>query len=411
MVTLLAIAALTLFAGLSYYIGRSLIYPPFAMAACWASFLAFLACSRSYLFGLHDETALFFVIGVLAFCTGGVLTHYLYRPYQRRVSFDPTRVRKVLDVLLGALLVAFPFYWHFITELVSAGQTQTFWVALRGALIDESTEALSGFSVMDNVVVLADLTVILAWYHRDRYKWRAWAAFSFFVVYNVLTAGRAGFVFVILCLFTMEVLKARKIPWRAIAVLVLVFAIAFFGLAILVRKAGATPDASLADNIPVLVEGFQLYTIGGLVAFDNLYQHPSAIQPTQNIDRNFRIAVNKLGWRTTIPYLHAEFSTVGPSGVDMNVYTIYFSYFPQLGTAGSLLLMCMLGAGVTFAYLKAITGGPQAVIIFAILFYAIPLSGYAEYYFMNLNFLGKMVLLTFVCYGFSSRQSATPLPC
>ena len=51
--------------------------------------------------------------------------------------------------------------------------------------------------------------------------------------------------------------------------------------------------------------------------------------------------------------------------------------------------------------------GPQAVMIFAILFYAIPLSGYAEYYFNNLNFLAKMVLLTFICYGFRHREPIT----
>ena len=133
---------------------------------------------------------------------------------------------------------------------MSAGQNDTFWVALRGALIEESTEAISGFSVMDNVVVLADLTVILAWYHRDTERWRAWAAFAFFIVYNVLTAGRAGFVFILLCLFTIEILKRGKVPWRAVVVFALVFAITFFGLAVLVRKAGANPDASFSENLP-----------------------------------------------------------------------------------------------------------------------------------------------------------------
>ena len=75
------------------------------MAASWASFLGFLACSRSYLFGLHDETSFFFVIGVLAFCTGGVLIHYHYRPNRRTIWYDPIRVRKILNILLAVLLV------------------------------------------------------------------------------------------------------------------------------------------------------------------------------------------------------------------------------------------------------------------------------------------------------------------
>jgi oligosaccharide repeat unit polymerase len=236
-------------------------------------------------------------------------------------------------------------------------------------------------------------------------------AFAVFLLYNLLTAARAGFVFVLVCLFTMEVLRHRRISWRFLMSFALVFILAFFGLAILVGKAGANTDSTLTENTPMLLEGFELYALGPLVAFDNIYQHPSAIQPTQNIDRNFRIAANKLGYRTEVPYLHAAFSTVGPSGVDMNAYTIYFSYFFQLGTLGSIMMMLMLGSVVTWSYCRAIGGGPQAVIIFGILFYAVPMSGYAEYFFNQLNFLAKMLLLTFICYGFSSRKSVDPLPC
>lgn len=411
MVTILAIAALALFAGLGYYVGRSLLYPPFAMAACWAALLVFHACSRSYLFPIHEQTTMFYVVGALAFCAGGLFVHYFYRPQDTTINYDRARVRNILNVLLVILVVAFPFYWRFVTQLVSAGPTGAFWVILRQQLIEESTEALSGFSLMDNMVVLADLTVMIAWYHRGSERWRAGLAFILFLLYNLLTAARAGFVFVLVCLFTMEALRHRRISWKFVAGFALVFVLAFFGLAILVGKAGASSDATLSENAPMLVEGFQLYTLGPLVAFDNLYQHPSAIPPTQNIDRNFRIAANKLGYHTEVPYLHAAFSTVGPSGIDMNAYTIYFSYFPQLGTLGSLVMMLMLGALVTWSYCRAIGGGPQAVIIFAILFYAIPLSGYAEYYFMNLNFLGKMILLTFVCYGLTTRRSRVPLAC
>lgn len=316
-----------------------------------------------------------------------------------------------MSVFLLILCIAFPFYLRFITDLVADAASGSFWVDLRDMMIEEHTDTLSGFSLMDNMVVLADITVLIAWFHRDTEKWRTWAAFAFFITYNVLTAGRAGFVFILLGLFAIEGMRQRRIPWRPLLILGLVFVVAFFGLAILVNKAGATVDESLADNIPALVSGFQLYTLGGLVAFDTLYRQPSAVEPTQNIDRSFKILAKKIGIKTEVPYLHADFVPVGVSGIDINVYTIYFSYFPQLGALGSVAIMSLLGAVLTWAYFKAVVGGPQAIIMFAVLFYGIPMSGYAEYYFNNLNFLAKMLLATFLCYGLRSQRQESAAPC
>jgi oligosaccharide repeat unit polymerase len=411
MVTTLAIICLTILAGIGFHIEPSPVYPPFAMAASWASLLCFHAFSRSLLFGIHEETLFFYVAGVAAFYVGGLSSHFFWRPHPRTVRYDPVRVRNVLTIFLLVLGIAFPFYMRFISDLVAEVASGSFWVVLRNQLIEESTDAVSGFSLMDNMVVLADITVLIAWFHRDNGKWQARAAFVFFLVYNLLTAGRAGFVFVLVCLFTIESVRQRRIPWRPLAALTLVFIFAFFGLAILVRKAGASTEESLAENVPALVEGFQLYTAGALVAFDNLYRHPSVIPPTQNIDRTFNILAKKLGFHTEVPYLHAEYSTVGKSGLSTNVYTIYFTYFPQLGAIGSVAMMFLLGAGLTSAYFSAAGGSPRGVIMFAILFYGIPLSGYSENYFNNLNFMAKTLLATFLCYGFASRRRELDAPC
>jgi hypothetical protein len=73
--------------------------------------------------------------------------------------------------------------------------------------------------------------------------------------------------------------------------------------------------------------------------------------------------------------------------------------------------MLLLGAGVTWSYCRAMAGGAAAVIIFAILFYGVLLSGYAENFLLNLNFLAKMLIFTFVCYGFSSQRPKRTLQC
>lgn len=400
MVTTLAILGLVMVAGISRHLEPSPLYPPFAMAACWAVFLGFHACSRGLLFPIHEETLAFFALGAAAFCGAGFVVHFFFRPGAAAAPYHPARVRTILSFFLLILALALPFYVRFINQLVADADSGSFWIDLRDRLIAEHTDTLGSFSLMDNMVVLANLTVLVAWYHRKTERWRAGAAFVFFLVYNVLTAGRAGLVITLVSLFTIEVLRQRRIPWRPLLALGLVFVIVFCGLAILVNKAGATVDDSLVENLPALVAGFQLYAIGGLVAFDTMYQHPGMIAPTQNIDRNFRIMAKKMGVRTEIPYLHAQFVTVGPSGINTNVYTIYFSYFPQLGAAGSVAMMALVGALVTWAYLRAASGEAQAVILFSLLFYGIPLSGFSENYFNGLNFMAKMLVVTFFCYRF-----------
>ena len=416
MVTILAITCLLLFAGISRCLERSLLYPPFAMAGCWALLLFLHACS-GLLLPLHEETLCFYVAGAVAFCLGGFVVHFFYPPGRASVAYDRSRVRNILTIFLLILTVGFPSYLSFITGLVgdwgsgSLWASGGFWVILRQRLIEEQAEALGGFSGMDNLVVIADVTALIAWYHRDTEKWRAGAAFAFFLAYNLLTAGRAGFVSILLALFAIEVIRRRRVPWRPMVALALVFVVAFFGLALLVGKAGANTNDSLSESAPVLIDGLELYAVGSLVAFDHLYLHPGTIPPTQNIDRNFRILAGKFGFRSEVPYLHADFRTVGAAGIGTNTYTIYFTYFPQLGTAGSLAMMLLLGVMVTGAYCRAAGGEPQAVILFATLFYGIPLSGYSENYFLNLNFLTKMALVLACCYRSAARPAGHSLAC
>ncbi len=354
---------------------------------------------------------MFYLLGVLGFCLGGCAVHFWLRPEPATAEWDGRRVSRVLNLLLAVLCIGFPFYWRYISGLLSDAAASDLWISLRAQLLAEHLETVSGFSAMDNLTVVADLTVLIAWYHRDTEKVRAWAAFVVFAVYNVLTAGRSGFVSVLVSLFTIELMRVRRIRWRSTLILGTVLVVAFCGLGILLRKAGADQADTLAENAPALVKGVQLYAIGGVVAFDKMYEHPGLIPATQNIDRNFRIAASKLGIREEIPILHPEFTTVDVNGGNINVYTVYYSYFPEFGTLGSVFMMALLGALVTWAFFKALSGHPRPVIFFALLFYGIPLSSYNENYFMNLNFLVKMFVLTCCCYGLPIRHRRCAAPC
>jgi oligosaccharide repeat unit polymerase len=194
-------------------------------------------------------------------------------------------------------------------------------------------------------------------------------------------------------------LKEKKPNWKVITALALAFVITFAAIAILVRKGDVDKNASFVENLPAVADGFLWYALGGLVGFDTIYHHPTQIEANQNLDRYFRVIAKKFDNRIEVPPVHSEYVTIGPGG-NMNVYTAYFSYYPQLGFFGTTLVLLLLGAFLVWTFLAAQSRNPQAAILFSVLFAGLVLTGYAENLLLNLNFLAKMFFVTWLMYRF-----------
>jgi oligosaccharide repeat unit polymerase len=185
-----------------------------------------------------------------------------------------------------------------------------------------------------------------------------------------------------------------------------VFVLIFSGLGILVRKGEARPEASLTENVPALVDGFLWYSLGGIVAFDTVLHEPTRVPPTQSVFRPILVAGSKLGLRHSVPQLHAEYVPIGP-GKDMNIYTMYFSYVPEFGVAGTMLVMFVLGAAITAVYWWARKGNTIATLMFSVLFAGIVLSAFAENLVSTMNFTAKLLIFAWALYAWAGRPTAS----
>ena len=139
--------------------------------------------------------------------------------------------------------------------------------------------------------------------------------------------------------------------------------------------------------------------LGGVVAFDAVVQYPTSIAAVWSIWRVFQLTANKFGASFDVPSVHAQYTDISDD-YNGNVYTIYFSYYPDYGLAGVCAIMLVLGAVVTVIYQKAIQGNPRSVLLYAFVFSGIVLSGFSEYFFLGANFWFKAVLYTVLAYRF-----------
>ena len=203
-------------------------------------------------------------------------------------------------------------------------------------------------------------------------------------------------------LVCIDWINNRRLRWRPLAAMLLSLMLIFGAMAIALQKGEARADATLAENFVPVAEGVVLYAGGGIVAFDRVVRDPSSVPHNWQITRVFFQVANNLGARLEVPPLHAEYADVGPDGLSQNVYTMYFAYY-DLGIAGMMLTVAVLGFAATLLYRKALKGDKVLTIVYGFVFGSLLLSPYSETLFMGLNFGVKIWAIAWLVYEGPSR--------
>jgi oligosaccharide repeat unit polymerase len=293
------------------------------------------------------------------------------------------------------IVVAVPFCYRWITSF-SSGYGSNLLLAARVALLEDTNKEDTGSIIFNNFASLSIMVAMIAFYESDHGKKRSFIAIASALALNLLTGGRAGIVSLIFALVCLDWIKNRRIHWKHLAVMFLIFVISFSVIAIYLGKAGARGDAPLSENIVPVAQGFVLYAAGGLIAFDRVIREPNIIPHNWQINRFFLQTMNKLGARFEVPSLHAQFVSIGPA-FPLNVYTFYFAYL-DWGYVGMMGILATLGLTITLSYRKAIDGSLIASLVYSTLFGGLITSIFNEGLLFNLNFLLKLYALYWLLY-------------
>ena len=403
----LVIMLLLLLLAANRAISGSLLYPPCVYTAVWLVSLTALVVSGDTFYPVVPEALLVYLTGAVAFSLGGLVAFTL-RSSPLPVPRQPQQIRQtraVLDMALLVVLVGLPFYVRDIMGTFDIFDVRVF-AELRIAAVAESESSERAFSLLRNLVVLAQFVAMAMHYENDgtRYrKWRSYFAILLAITYGVLTGSKGPAVTLMIGLMFVSFIRKQRVSLLTLGWVVGMVFLFFSGGLLLVNYIGIAADLSI-DTFRLVAETVQYYWLSGLVAFNRIVQMPNSLESTQTLGRFFLETANGFGARFTIPSIHAEFTPVSASQ-ETNIYTIYVSYFKDHGWFGLIIGMSVLGAAVSGVYRAARTGAPVAVILFASLATGIVFSFNGEHFVLRLNYYIKMWVFLYLLYKILGRLS------
>jgi oligosaccharide repeat unit polymerase len=397
---------------MNYRVSKSVLHPPALLALTWTILLTLLLATGDAYYPISTSTMIVYLSGVAAFSVGAFFsTHF----FSRALAGTPRVARRPSGLILTGgliLLVAvLPLYWDHIQDLAAASSSEDFWRSVRLESIAQGDD----WSIKTIVTLIWEacsvLAVLLAMTAVAEEKGSLFSRIRMILLigiallYGMMAGASSGAVSLALGLIGVDAVRHGGLRTRTIVIGLTVALVSFAVIAAVLNKGNTESSASISENISGTVELAGVYVLGGVVAFDAVVQYPASITPVWSIWRVFQLTANKFGASFDVPSIHAEYTDISDD-YNGNVYTMYFSYYPDYGLAGVCVIMAILGALVTVIYQKAIHGNPRALVLYAFVFSGIVLSGFSEYFFLGANFWFKAILYTMLAYRFLPGSTA-----
>ncbi len=395
----LTICALSVLACANYRIGgKAALFPPFVFSTVWAADLLLVWMAGDFFYPLSAETLAIFLGGALALSVGSWIA--LGDPRRSRPAREahPEISNRIINSLIVLLLLGSPFFVRWVLDQASQYGAPTIFAAARIAMLHNEEQPEAGSSIFNNLLTLSLILATITFCEMEKNRKRAAIIVLLALALIFMTGQRGGIVALILYLVGVDWMKNRRIRWKMLSVMLLIFLITFASLAIYIGKGDARADASLAENAVPVAQGFVLYAAGGLIAFDRVVREPGIVPHNWRIDMFFLNLLHPIDPEDfEAPHLHAEYVPVG-AGLDENIYTIYFAYF-DYGYAGMMGMLFLLGFLATLLYKRALLGSKISLILYGVFFSGLVLSIFSEDFFLILNYIVKLFATSWLIYS------------
>lgn len=404
---LFVLIALLCLSVLNHHVSRNILYPPFLFCFIWFLSLTALALSGDAFYPVTTEALLVYLAGALFFSIGGLYSLTRTKKNLPACSLDDRqhfRVHRILDIGLIIGIIGLPLY---IMDITKAVDVLDYYIlaTLREANVEASASSQRSFSVLKNLVVLSTLVALAMHYENDGTagrKWRSYLAIVVAVLYGVFT-GSKGWVTIFPTLAFISIVAGKKVKISTLA-LVSCGTLVLFSAGLLTVNFiyGGVDDPFRTAQL--LAETVRNYWVGGLVAFNRIVEAPDSIAAVQSLGRFFLETANSFGATFEVPSIFSDYTQISSSGEDTNTYTIYYSYYMDLGWFGVILGMFMLGIGLSWVRRYAERNHPIAIFVSGTAAMGILLSFHAEHFVLGLNYYIKLIAFYFLVYHVSTRE-------
>lgn len=392
---------------------KSLLYPPTLFAGIWFVSLVALILADGWFYPVSEETLGIYAAGAIAFSIGGAAVASVRRPPMAPASLHVTSpiTLRCLDIVLVASMVGLPFFWWSATANNDASDLALFFAMQRLADVEMSASSERTFDAIRNLVVVSQFLAVAMFYHdhaTSGRRMRTVAAVLLALVYGAITGAKIHAMILAGSLVFVSALRRRQLNWRVIVVTA--------SASLVVFCAGLLAINLTYVDAPFSMEGIVLaarasldYWLGGIVAFDQVVQNPHRIEATQSLARVMMETANGFGWHFAIPSVHASYVNAS-STAQVNVYTMYFAYLPDVGLGGAVIALALIGATSTWLYARAWRGSPIALLMYSRVCISILLSVFAENFVLSLNMYVKLLVFLVSVYELAPRIAARFFP-
>ena len=376
--------------------GKALIYPPVAFCAIWAFDLFLAWVVGDFFYPMLAKTLGIFLCGGLVFslgCWAAILMPELNPPAKPAFHLSSDRI---ITLFFFIVVIGAPFFCRWIFGLVSAnGGTGAFLLLARMSIIEEMGKNLT-FTVFGTLSEIALIVALMAFYERAHHPKRAVLAITMSLGMGILLGQKVGPLSLVVGMICIEWIRTRRINWKFLVVLLLIFVTATGTIELYVHVGGD----SLQEKVVPVFQNFVLYASGGMIGFDRVVRDPNIVPGINPFYVIYQRILRRLGMYEQIPEV-AEFVAIGPHSLVENVYTMYWEYL-FLGYLGAILFTGLIGFLLTLIFKRAMQGGKICIFLYAFLFRGVVFAPFTDY-FLNLYFLFKVLILVWFVYSFPVR--------
>lgn len=401
----ITIALLALWGLAMYRYGRSVLFPPAALAIIWTITLFVIWLAGDIYFPLTITADEIVLTGVLAFSLGGVsaVSAPLWRG--RTLSAVSVNRRNQVDRWLSAavivLLLNIPVSYLYFKQLsATIAPRQSLWKQIRIASSKANVSSPGPPPIEAFILPFLTIVALIAVYeYADTGKQRGRTLLLIVLAgaYQLLNGARSEVLLLLISSVVILWLKRGAAPLHLLTIMGLLFLLVFSLGQISMSKYGADPGASLGDNLPHLAEGFGTYWLGGIIAFDQNRQNPE-LRYGWDLGKFARRIANRFGATYSEPDRNLQYTKISPTQIT-NVYTVFLPYYMDHGgMVGVVGLMFGMGFLSTYVYRCAIHDSCWAVFTLGAFVYATVMTIFSEEYFAQIMFWIKAGALSSLVY-------------
>lgn len=381
---------------LAYKATRDKIHPGVVFPFVWASALfaiAFLPLIGFY--PVNGYALLLFLAGGILFSLVSVSMHYLlikrvYPPQKIIISLQ--NLNFVVLILFFTNLVVF---YSAISDFMALGAdiAQSAYVARQKSVQGEQVfSPLISNYMMFGLVIIPILTISLI---NEKFKILPYLLITLpWIGLILLFSGRASLISLLLVLMFIYYLIKREAPLRLFVYVGASFLLIIVAGALAVNKVDMAANESFGDTVVGFIRHIAAYAFQGPVLFSRYFDGDALVTANWSPFSSIQHILSLINLAPNPPGINLEFNRYGTEiDMDGNVYSLYFSLYPNNGTFGAFVILMSYAMASTYIYHRAKLGELVYVLLSAYIFSAIILSIFSDRFLTSAWFFIKLTII------------------